>query len=384
MKKNFQSKFIFIFIFSLFLVFCKEKQQQFTISGKISGGTDKTLYLENVGISKIIVIDSLHLKSDEFTFKHERPATPDFYRLRLGNQIINIPVDSTENIRVTANAADFATEYLLSGDDREAQKIKQLTLLQIETSQKYNALQTQLTDGILSVDQYMSEAQLIIENYKNIAKGYILDNFLSPSAYFALFQQVNNLLIFDIQDKDDNKLFGAVANVWNQTYPQSQRAIQLKTLYANARAFMRSETVEIKEGDMKTLYDISLPSLKNNDVRLSEIGEGKITLIDFISYTTINARTHNIQLAEIYEKYKSKGFEIYQISLDIDIHLWKNAVVNLPWICVRDPQSIYSSITRKYNVLDLPTGFIRDGKGDIISRIDDYGGLKDLIARYFE
>jgi len=201
-----------------------------------------------------------------------------------------------------------------------------------------------------------------------------------------LFQQVNHKLIFDPYNKDDNKLFGAIANIWSQNYPESPRTLQLRTLYTNARAVMRSEqsAAEIKEGNAQTFFDISLPSLRGNEIRLSEIGKGKVVLIDFTTYSVSTAPAHNLLLSKVYDKYASGKFEIYQVSLDIDEHLWKNAAVNLPWICVRDPQSVYSSIARKYNVVELPAAFIRDKKGDIVQRIDDFYTLDEAIAKYMK
>jgi hypothetical protein len=305
--------------------------------------------------------------------------------LRLGNQIINLAIDSTESIRVIADEAHFAENYTLEGDIRESQKIKQLTLLQLEISKKYHAVQKQLETEEISIDQYMEGINAIVDNYKATAKEYIVADFLAPSAYFALFQQINSMMIFDIYDKEDNKLFGAVANVWNQAYPESPRAIQLKRLFTNSKVTMRGEqAIEVVEGNSKALYDISLPSLDGKEILLSHVGEGKVTLIDFTTYAMAQAPAHNLLLAELYEKYKSKGFEIYQVSLDRDSHLWKNAGVNLPWICVRDPQSVYSPIARKYNVIDIPVSFIRNKEGEIVNRIDDYSTLDKMIAQYLK
>ena len=93
---------------------------------------------------------------------------------------------------------------------------------------------------------------------------------------------------------------------------------------------------------------------------------------------------HNLQLAELYSRYRSQGLEIYQISLDSDNHLWKNAAVNLPWVCVRDPESAYSPIARKYNVTTIPTTFIRDRTGEIVTRIEDYNTLNATVTKYLK
>ena len=88
---------------------------------------------------------------------------------------------------------------------------------------------------------------------------------------------------------------------------------------------------------------------------------------------------HNQEIANIYNKYYSKGFQVYQVSLDTDEHFWKNSALNLPWICVIDPQSINSEILRKYNVSEIPTSFLLDKQGNIVKRVEDYTKLETEI-----
>ena len=82
-------------------------------------------------------------------------------------------------------------------------------------------------------------------------------------------------------------------------------------------------------------------------------------------------------LGELYTQYHSQGLDIYQVSLDSDAHFWKNAASNLPWVAVRDPQSVYSPIAGLYNVKQLPAIFILDRKGNLVKRVDD---VKNLAA----
>ena len=370
----------------LLLVACSGKKQHFTIDGEIAGGAGKMLYLENVGIAKIVAVDSIQLKSDHFKFRHKRPAVPDFYRLRLGRQVINLAIDSTETIHINADTVRFAKDYSLEGDVVQSQKIKELTLLQSDAALQYRDLQKQYESGVLSTDQYVENAYRIVNTYKTEASHYIHPDYLSLSAYFALFQQLNNMYFFDIYDKNDNKLYGAVANAWNTFYPESPRANQLKNIFTNSRAVIRGEkeSLDVQEVDSKTAFDIALPSLDGQTIRLSEIGDDQLVLIDFTAYTANGSPAHNLQLAELYDLYRSQGLEIYQISLDADNHLWKNAAVNLPWVCVRDPESAYSTIAKKYNVVNIPTTFIRNRKGEIVTRIEDYSTLNASVSKYLK
>lgn len=108
-----------------------EQEPHFTITGQITGADDKTLYLEEAGISAITPIDSVELgKQGTFTLKGRRPQYPEFYRLRVEGNIINLAVDSTETIRVEADLKDMPTGYTIEGETNR--KIKELAVKQIK------------------------------------------------------------------------------------------------------------------------------------------------------------------------------------------------------------------------------------------------------------
>ena len=352
------------------------------IEGNIKGGSGKTLYLENVTTSSVVVSDSVALGGNGFfRFKKSRPQTPDFYRLRLQRQFVNLSVDSTETIKVQSDTLNFARNYTVEGSS-ECAKIKELTFLQLATSEVYNQLQKQYESQAISPDEYLVGTKEVIDAYKKKAIKYIMDNPASASAYFALFQQINGLLIFDPYDRQDSKMYGAVANNWNVNYPHALRTKHLVGLFTNSLVILRQEQNRVvpRELDDKKFFDISLPSIHDNEIRLSEVGAGKVVLLDFTAYEAQNSPLHNMDLLKIYRQYEPRGFVIYQVSLDRDRHFWKNAAVNLPWICVNDPQSVYSEIAKKYNVGNLPTGFIFGKDGNIVSRIDNYADLEKLIV----
>jgi len=386
MKRNIFIQFTLLIPF-IGIFICCSNNNHFTVKGAIGDGKGKTLYLENVTATKVIVLDSIKLGKDgTYKFKHKRPETPDFYRLRLNHQLINFTVDSVETVTIDSDTTQFAKAYSVGGS-AESEKIKTLTLLQLKTSEAYNQLQKQYLAQSMTADEYTQKATACIDEYKNEAKNYIFSNPASASAYFALFQQINGMLIFDPYDKTDSRAYGAVANIWNLRYPNATRTKHLVNLFTTALAIMRGEQAKSLEAlTVKSIdfFDVSLLSIDDKAYRLSEIGKGKVVLVDFIAYEMTESPLHNQQLAKVYEKYRSQGFQIYQISLDTDEHLWKNSAANLPWICVIDPQSVYSDIAKKYNVREIPSGYILDKKGDIVKRVNDYSGLEKDILPYLK
>jgi peroxiredoxin len=215
----------------------------------------------------------------------------------------------------------------------------------------------------------------VADAYKEVARRYIYAAPMSTVAYFALFQQIDGLLFFDLYNKEDSKAFGAVATSFDHYYPGSQRAIQLHNLALQSIRIIRQQRAVVNESNVNieeiSYLDISLPDLKGNKIALSSIADDKVVLINFTAYQTDWSPALNMDLSDLFTKYSEKGLVIYQVSLDSDMHYWMNISSKLPWICVRDPESVYSQIAALYNVRQLPAIFLLDRKGNLVKRIED-------------
>ena len=99
---------------------------KFQVNGDVSGADGKMLYLEASGLEGIVPLDSVKLKGEgTFSFKQPRPESPEFYRLRIDDKIINFSVDSIETIQIKAPYVDFSTTYTVEGSEN-SNKIKEL------------------------------------------------------------------------------------------------------------------------------------------------------------------------------------------------------------------------------------------------------------------
>ena len=87
-----------------------------------------------------------------------------------------------------------------------------------------------LRNNNISHDIFEDSLGTLLNNYKEDVKvNYIFAAPNTAAAYFALFQKLNNYLIFDpLNNKDDVKCFAAVATSLNNTYPD---AVRSKNLY---------------------------------------------------------------------------------------------------------------------------------------------------------
>lgn len=351
----------------------------FTVKGVVSGADGQTMYLDNVGISTVETLDSVKLTAaGKFKFNHKRPGYPDFYRLRLNNQLINFAIDSVETVTFSADAGTFATSYTVEGSEN-AQAIKAITLAQLDANQAIGRLRKEYEDKHIADTTYRTKILEIAEAYKDVARKYIYSAPMSTAAYFAIFQQIDGLLFFDLYDKNDVKAYGAVATSYDHFYPGSPRSKHLYNLTLQSMKVLRAQR-PVNFDNVKTtevsFLDIELPNLKGEVVKLSSVAEGKPVVINFTAYQAEWSPALNMALGEVYSKYHGQGLDIYQVSLDSDAHFWKNAVLNLPWVTVRDPQSVYSQIAGLYNVKQLPAIFILDRKGNLVKRVDDVKNLE--------
>ncbi len=361
--------------------------QKFKVDGEVKDAEGKMLYLESSGLEGIVPLDSMKLKSSgSFSFSQQRPESPEFYRLRMDDKVINFSVDSTETVKVNAALGDFATAYTVEGSENST-RIKELVLKQAALQKNVNALVQAARANKVSADDFQDSLSVMIQQYKDDVKvNYIFSSPGSASAYFALFQKLNDYLIFDpLNSKEDVKCFAAVATSLNHFYPHADRSRNLYNIVIkgmkNTRT-PREKTLEIPEEKITEMgvIDINLRDIKGNAHRLSDL-KGKVVIVDFTVYQNAIGAPHNMMLRELYNKYASRGLEIYQVSLDADEHFWKTSADNLPWICVRDGNGVYSTAAAMYNVQQLPTLFLVDRNNVLNARGENIKDLEQAILK---
>ena len=379
MMKQISTRLLTVLGLCMFFLSACNYSSDFTVKGVVAGADGQLMYLENVGISNVVTLDSIKLApGGKFKFTEKRPEYPDFYRLRLNNQLINFAVDSTETISFVADAGTFATSYSVEGSEN-SKAIKAITLAQLDANQAISRLRKEYEDKMISDTTYRMKVLAAADAYKEVARKYIYSAPMSTAAYFALFQQIDGLLFFDLYDRKDVKAYGAVATSYNHTYPESPRSKHLYNLTLQSMKVLRAQrpvdysNVETKE---ISFLDIELPDVRCEVVKLSTVAPGKVVLINFTAYQMEWSPALNMALGELYTKYHDQGLEIYQVSLDSDFHFWRNGASNLPWVTVHDPQSVYSQVAGLYNVKQLPALFILDRKGNLVKRVEDVKKLE--------
>ncbi|WP_033147564.1 TlpA disulfide reductase family protein [Prevotella sp. P6B1] len=359
-------------------------KNQFTVEGQIAGAKDSVLYFENVGLEGINVLDSVKLsEAGDFSFSQDATTAPEFYRLRIADQIINVSIDSTETVQVKGQYPEMASNYTISGSDN-CEKIRELALKQMDLQSKAIALQSNTELGIVKANDSI---QTLIEAYKNeVKRDYIYKEPYKAYAYFALFQAIGNYLIFNPRtNKEDIKAFAAVATSWDTYYPHAERGQNLHNIAIEGMKNQR--IVDAKNADIQIdaskvqqagVLDIQLLDNKGQMRSLTNL-KGQVVLLDFHIFAMENSPARIIQLRELYNKYHAQGLEIFQVSLDPDEHFWKQQTAALPWISVRDEDGVNSQRLMLYNVQSVPDFFIIDRGNNLVKRAAQIADLETEI-----
>ncbi len=331
--------FNIIILFFSFISFISCSNNKFHVEGKITNAKDSILYFEHNSLTGFKTIDSVKLDGKgEFSFSADTISNPEFYRLRISGQIINITIDSIETVHIVANFPTMAIKYSIKGS-YENEKIKEIAIKQInlqKTCQNIFKINPVEADSIVN--------KLINKYKEDITINYIFKRPMAAYSYFALFQYIiiNNQprMIFNPSlDSNDNKAFAAVATSWDSFYPNSERTKNLHNItlagIQNAR-IVKAKKIQVEISTNETGI-IDLPLLDNTGRKrsLTEF-KGKVILLSFHSFALKDSPKFIMQMRKLYNKYHSKGLEIFMVSLDNNEHFWKECVNSLPWTNVYD------------------------------------------------
>lgn len=367
-----------------FTISCDNKPK-FTISGEVKGASDTTIYLEKRELSGVVTVDSAKIDDKgKFEIKSLAPQYPEIYALRFGSQYINLGIDSIETINIVATKDNFSLDYEVEGSINSSQ-MRTVALGNYEVTNSLKSLRRQYDEKAITAEAFTDSAMNVLNKYKATCVDIIVKSPKTIAAYYTLFQKIDGDLVFDPYDKKESKYYAAVATQWDTFTPDSPRAKHLKQFTLGALKTQRSLSDRESLLDSAKLIDntdwlqVKLRNVNNREIDIADY-KGKVVVLDFTIYTGEGSPEHNIVLNKAYEKFGT-NIVIYQISYDADEHYWKNAAINLPWVCVRDHNLSNSRYLNLYNVQALPTTFIINKQGEVVKRISGNDNLESEIAK---
>jgi peroxiredoxin len=321
------------------------------------------------------LIDTLRLDpSGKFSFKYDfrKNSFPVFFTLSISDKpLASLLLEPGEKVTVTTDLKNPAT-YQVTGSEG-SQLLKELNDRMLKTTHSVDSIVKILNklgdapENAEQSQQHNKDLATIFTQHKRDLIKFVVKNNKSYAAYTAMYQTLpNGIGVFG--KENDALYFKLLADSLEKKYPRSPYVLQLRDDYnhlisANAMQSMLDKATET------SIPDIKLPDVTGRQVSLLSL-KGKVVLLNFWSSKDKVTAFNNNELLPLYEKYKSEGFEIYQVSLDEDRDSWLQTIntQKLTWLNVCDFKGTGTYALKLYNVTKLPANYLISRDCEIVGK----------------
>jgi peroxiredoxin len=385
------NKKLFLYLFAI-MIFTGCKDNSVRISGTlINPIKGNYIYLDELLSNEIKKVDSVRISKDgKFRFNREIKF-PAFYLLKISDKnFLTMLLAPGEEINLTSHydSLDYpisvtgseGTELMNEYNRKLRSTINQLSGL--SNIYRQNIANPQLPAVIDSLD---SIAQTCLDEINSYTKSYIDNNLTSLVSLIALYQQVAPN-VYVLNPSKDYKYYLKVDSTLSLLYSDYE---PVKTLHEQVRQLI--EGVDTKgakatsAGEGAEAPEIILPSPKGDTIKLSST-RGSVVLLDFWASWCAPCRQENPNLVKAYNLYHKKGFQIFQVSLDKTKEAWTKGIEDDQlgkWIHVSDIQYWNSTVVQLYSIQSIPSNFLLDKEGRIISTNLRGEALQKKLAELF-
>jgi len=367
----------------LILISCKREKTNFSVEGEVRDVKNIYIYLYQRSLSGTFPVDSAIIDGKgKFKLKGFT-GQPNFYILFINKaQYINLLIHPGDKIKVLTKADNFNRDYFIEGS-KDSRLILKLVTQQAMTLDRITELSIEYEDNLNNPDFPSIKARIdstyekIVSQHKKFSIDFIRENKGSLVSLMALYQQLGRKEpVFDA--KKDFRYFELVDSALFVKYPNSEAVIDLNRKVTEIR-----ESLKVEAG--KPAPALTLPDINGKPVSLSSL-RGKIVLLSFWAFWSDASLQETKYLQDIYRKFQSKGFEIYQVSLDKTRDSWFQAIDSLKpaWIQVSDLAYWDSQAVKAYRIEQLPANFLIDRKGIIIGKNLMHEELEEKLNSIFQ
>ena len=335
---KFKSLFLFLLPVFAVMVACNGQANEHAMKGTISGASNLQVTLDQAHFDRtnISLGRATCDANGAFEIKLEKPWEEGLYRLKIGVKQVYFILDGKENV------------IEISGDLSTIDRMQ----MQVKGSETLTCYSGIIQDLIKNQLKSPEEAKVYIERgCTPLMKAFLTTQLLGQNAapFIADFKAQNQALAAAMPG---SKYASDFSNMITRLETQQNQPQQ------------DGEIIQVG----MAAPEISLPDPSGKVRSLSAL-KGKVVLLDFWASWCGPCRKANPHVVEMYNKYKSKGFEVFSVSLDRPDgkEKWMDAIKQdgLVWANhVSDLKFWESAPAALYGVRSIPKTFLigKDGK----------------------
>ena len=388
MNKNVFSRTLIIVLLSI-LFSCSEdfdSQKDSMIEGKLSNSNREMIYLYELNIKSLDIIDSVRLDEQGrfklvFTNKHKA----GFYTLSVAKSpAVLLQLNAGDKIQIEGNAQNLANVYSLKNapSSELLKQLQQKINISLDKADSiYEAYRDADTTLIKHSNLRVITDSLLRQNqldHYNMIRKFASDNKNSLVAIYALYSSYGQKSVLDLELDFD--LFKDVADALSRNYTNN---IHVEDLQKRVNELSVSKKSEIDfENSLNAgnvFPDLILLDPNNQQLKLSDL-KGKNTLVYLWNAKDKACWDTNQRLMTLYKKYaQKKNFEIFAVSFDTDIMLWTSAinVDKLNWKnVIMDAKTL-----ENFRIKNLPRMFLLDMDGKILQKDISLNQISDFLSK---
>ena len=389
-KKNMLKQIFFGLWVGIMIGSCTNNVDQgaATISGSIPEVVGDWIYLEELEVKRLVMIDSI--KADEKgNFKFEiNLASPAFYVLRtMKENRITLLLEKNENVEIKCSSEMLNSQCTVTGSPGS------VLLFGFEQFMVY---QKQKIDSIAEVfyanegtTDFLKKKLVLDSAYADIMENqrkYVMD-FIdkysgSLASLIVLNRKLGNNKVLD--EEEDFIYFHRIDSALSLLYPDNKHVMDHHNRVEEIRGRKFDQfTAEEKLKPGKTAPNIVLRDTSNQPIALKSF-EGKKVLICFWAGWNAKSRLDNQKLVKLYPEFRKKNIELFGVSLDENEVIWKGAVKldRLPGVQGSDLLGLNSEVMKNYNLSEkLPFYCFIDEERKIIYRDSNFDKIIDHLKQ---
>lgn len=368
--------YFFTSLIALSIFGCSEPKEdpalkfESSISGYFDNIPGAQIILAKQTPEGIIPIDTTIVEQNGYFLFSTEMGDISVYRVMTGsNDYLTVAVEKGDHVVLEADGNDLYDNYYV-GESFESELIKIVVDKTMERARVSDSIQTEIKhfqaakNSKALYDGFEFQKQVYAE-YHEFSKNFIAQYPGSIAAYFV---------VIGLQMEEDPEEYHAVLEHLLVAHPKFN-FIPLLTDKVGVLNLARIGSLA---------EELNFESPNGELIALSSL-RGKYVLVDFWASWCKPCRMENPKVLELYNKYKSKGFEIYGYSLDEKHENWVNAIAEdgINWVHTSDLLGWKAAGSIAYGVQSIPATFLIDPEGFIIARNLDGAKLEIKLQEIF-